>query len=155
MHNGDVPRPHRAGNGSATVGADGRSEVAGDRPPGRYPARRRSTKMLVIVLAAILIVGGLGWLGWAAWQHSHPAVSGRISRWKVQSDQKVRFTLTVDRRDAHQPATCRVIAQASSYENVGELNVAVPPTKADVVDIEKTMRTLHRATSVSLDQCRS
>ncbi len=110
--------------------------------------------MLVIVLAAILIAAGLGWLGWTAWQHAHPAVSGRISGWKVQSDQKVKFTLTVDRRDAHQPATCRVIAQASSYETVGDLKVAVPPTKEGVVDVEKTMRTLRRATSVSLDQCR-
>lgn len=108
--------------------------------------------MLAVVLA-MFVAAGLGLLGWTVLQQSGPAVSGRISVWEVRSDHKVSFTLTVDRQDPQDPGACRVIAQAKSHRTVGELTVRVPPSGDRSVDTSKTIRTLHRATSVSLDKC--
>lgn len=152
VQNGDVPASDQATGGSTPDSVPDHRSISADRLNRRYPPRRRSRWLLVLVLT-ILIAGGLSWLGWTAWHHSHPQVSGRISLWKVQSDRKADFTLTVDRRNSDMPAKCRVIAQATSYEHVGELTVAVPATKHRIVDVKKTIRTLHRATSVSLDKC--
>lgn len=152
VQNGGVPASDHATGGSASPAVPDPGSNPAERMQHRYPARRRSKWMLVVVLA-VLVAGGLGWLGWTAWHHSHPPVSGRVSLWKVRSDRKADFTLTVDRPDPSVPVKCRVIAQATSYEHVGDLTVAVPATKHGIVDVKKTMRTLHRATSVSLDKC--
>lgn len=120
--------------------------------PNRYP-RRRTPKLLIIILVGVVAAGGIGWLIWAALVHSDPAVSGDVHIWNVKSDEQVTFTLTVDRRDPSVPVACRVIAQAKNFETVGEKNVSVGPTTAKVVDVQDSMRTLRRATSVSLSRC--
>jgi hypothetical protein len=103
-------------------------------------------------VAAIAAVG-LVWLGWTAWVHSRPPVSGAIQTWEITTDTEVGFTLRIDRPDPTVPGTCRVIAQARNFETVGELNVTVGPGDSRLVDVQETMRTLRRATSVSLDRC--
>lgn len=96
---------------------------------------------------------GLGWLGWAAWGNSRPQVSGAVNSWTIDSDSELSFTLTVDRPDPSVPAACRVKAQAANYEVVGEREIRLDPGRHRLVDVTETMRTLRRATSVSLDEC--
>lgn len=151
VQNGTVPAADYASDGDIPDRAGGSATVPEDRLRHRYPRRR--TRWVLIATAAVVAVVGLGWLGWAAWQHSHPAVGGQISVWKVPSDHKVSFTLTVDRRDPKAAAACRVIAQASNHETVGERRIHVSESADSVVHLRQTMRTLHQAASVSLDRC--
>jgi hypothetical protein len=125
-----------------------RSEVA-----DRYPHPRRGPRLLGIIVLGLVAVIGLAWLVWAAWEHSRPAVSGEVHLWHIDSDSSVSFTLTVDRPDPSVPVSCRVIAQAENFETVGEKTITLGTTRASVVDITDHLRTLRRATSVSLSSC--
>ncbi|SDS25080.1 DUF4307 domain-containing protein [Microlunatus soli] len=122
------------------------------RPAGRYPQRRRR-RPLVIVAVAVVAAIGLGWLIWAAAVHSRPTVSGAIHVWKVASDSSVTFTLTVERPDPSVAATCRVIAQATNFETVGEKTITVGPGTDRLTDVHDSLRTIRRATSVSMSGC--
>ncbi len=109
--------------------------------------------MLAIVIAGVVAVVGLSWLVWAALAHSRPAVSGEVHLWQIASDSRVTFTLTVDRPDPSVPVNCRVIAQAEDFQTVGEKTISLGRTSATLVDVRDSMRTLRRATSVSLSRC--
>jgi hypothetical protein len=128
------------------------ASVSGARTVPRYPSRTRRRPLLIAVVAAIAAVG-IGWLLWAAYVHAQPAVSGAVHVWNVDSDQKVSFTLTVERRDPSVPSSCRVIAQATNFETVGEKTIGIGPARDTVVDVPTSMRTIRRATSVSVGQC--
>lgn len=119
---------------------------------GRYPTRRRR-RPLVIVAVSLVAAVGLGWLIWAAAVHSQPAVSGAVHVWKVASDSSVTFTLTVERPDPSVAATCRVIAQATNFETVGEKTINVAAGSNRLTDVHDSLRTIRRATSVSLSSC--
>ena len=67
----------------------------------------------LLLAIGIGVAVALGWLIWAALFHSRPAVAARVSAFTVVSDTVIDVTLTVDRRDPTQPATCRVLAQAA------------------------------------------
>ena len=121
------------------------------RAAARYP--RRSRRPLLIGVIAVIAAAGLGWLLWAAYAHANPAVSGDVHVWSVDSDQKVSFTLTVQRRDPSVPASCRVIAQAENFETVGEKTLNVGATRAELIDVTEQMKTIRLATSVSVSRC--
>lgn len=119
----------------------------------RYPprrGRRRLTFAACLLLAAV----GLGWLIWAATIGANPAVSGRITAFEVLSTTQTHATLLVQRPDPAVPATCLVVAQATNYERVAELNVDVPSGTEQIVMIDIQLRTFKQATSVWLDRCR-
>jgi hypothetical protein len=120
-------------------------------PSDRYPRRR--TRPLLILVVGVVAAVGIGWLLWTAAVHSQPPVSGEVRLWEVVSDDEVSFTLTVDRRDPSQPVSCRVTAQAPNHETVGDKTVEVGPADSRLVDVQDTVRTLRRATTVSLDRC--
>lgn len=107
------------------------------------------------MIAAIAVVAaiGIGWLIWAALVHSRPAVSGALHIWDIKSDDTVTFTLTVERPDPSVAATCRVLAQATNFETVGEKTISVPAGEDRLTDVRDSLRTIRRATSVSLDTC--
>jgi hypothetical protein len=117
----------------------------------RYP--RRTRRPLLIAVVAVVAAIGIGWLLWAAYEHARPAVGGDVHVFSIESDQKVTFTLTVQRRDPSVPASCRVIAQAGNFETVGEKTISVPGGKATLVDLPGELRTIRQATSVSVSQC--
>ena len=106
-----------------------------------------------VVVVSVIAAVGIGWLIWAAAAHARPAVSGDVHVWQVISDSEAGFTLTVDRRDPAVPVSCRVTATAPDHQTVGEKTIDVAPAETRLVDIRETMRTLRRATSVSLDRC--
>jgi hypothetical protein len=108
---------------------------------------------LLIIAIAIVVAGALGWLVWAALFHSRPAVTAQVSAYTVVSDTAIDVTLTVDRRDPAQPATCRVMAQAADFSPVGEQQVVVAPTTARVVNQKLTLVTLRRAVTATVEGC--
>ena len=133
------------------------ADVTVDQPQAgvvdRYPRRRRRPRVIGIVVLCLVAAVGLSWLLWAAWEQSRPAVSGEVRLWHIDSDSRVTFTVTVDRPDPSVPASCRVIAQAQNFETVGEKTLAVDATRASLVDVSDSMRTLRRATSISVSSC--
>lgn len=128
------------------------SESDAERLARRYP-RPAVPRWAWIPLAAVLAVVGGAWLLWTALYGANPAVAGRVSSFDVVSDHQVNVTLTVQRPDPSVPAVCTVIAQAVSYETVGQLPVEVAPSGRELQDITVQVKTLKRATSASLEGC--
>lgn len=134
------------------IGASGTMGAVSDLT-SRYGAprsHRRATIVAIVVLAAVFLT----WVGWVAWTRSHPAVVGQIQSFDVTSDREVSVTFRIDRRDPAQPVTCRVFAQAVTYDRVAELDVDVPAGTGRLTDTTVTLRTLKRATSASIEHCR-
>lgn len=120
---------------------------------GRYPVRRRRPRLLGFAVLGLVAAVGLVWLVWAALANARSDVSGQLRLWQIDSDSRATFTLTVDRPDPSVPVSCRVIAQAENFETVGEKTILLGRTRASLIDVHDSMRTLRRATSVSLSRC--
>jgi Domain of unknown function (DUF4307) len=108
-----------------------------------------------IGLVAMVAAVGMGWLVWAAYVYSTPQVDAQVASYVVEDDRSIAVTLTVERRDPSIPATCRVVAQASDFETVGELEVAVPPSENRLVNRDLSVVTLRRATTAVAKGCTS
>ena len=128
------------------------SDVVAERLRLRYPPPRVPRPVLVAVVAVGAAVG-LAWLIWSASFHSTPPVSAQVSAYTVLSDTEIAFTLTVDRPDPSRPVVCRVLAQAKDFSPVGELQVRVPGTSAQVVNLRETLVTLRPAVTATAKGC--
>ncbi len=122
------------------------------RIAARYPARRRWTGWVLGALAVVLIGG---WTLWAGLSQARPQIAGQVQSFEVTSDTDVRVVLRVDRADPSIPGVCTVITQAVNYQQVGEVEVQVPPGDTRLLDVPINVRTIARATSASLKGCRS
>lgn len=125
-----------------------------ERLARRYPPSR-TPRWLWIALAAILAVVGGTWMLWSAIYGANPAVSAKIVAFTVTSDQTVDVRLTTQRPDPAVPATCTVIAQAVTYDTVGQYPLELGPGTTTLEDHDITIRTIKRATSVSIQSCRA
>ena len=97
----------------------------------------------------------LGWLVRAALLHAEPAVSGQVAGFTVVSDTRITLTMTVQRRDPSEAATCRLLAQSTDFQPVAEQAVRVEPSAYAVANVDVTLTTLRRATTVSVRSCTS
>lgn len=117
----------------------------------RYPAPRvpHAVVVALIVLAAALAVG---WSVWTGLSHSNPPISAQVTGFQTRDDA-VEVNLVVQRPDPSLAARCFVVAQATNYEQVGEVWVDVPPSAEQRQDVQLTVRTFRRATTAKLDHC--
>lgn len=128
------------------------SETAALRLRRRYPPPRMPRPALVALVALGAAVA-MSWLVWAALFHARPAVVADVPAFVIHSDTSMSVTITVQRSDPSVAATCRVIAQATDFQPVAELEVAVPPSTTELVNIDVRLTTLRRATSASVSGC--
>jgi hypothetical protein len=147
--------PHSADRHSADRHSANRqrAEVA-ERLRRRYP-RSRLPRPVIMVGVGVLAAVGLGWLVWAGLVYATPQVSAQIASYVVKDDRTISIVLTVERRDPSIPATCRVVAQASDFETVGEVEVAVRPGQNTLTNLDTSIVTLRRATTAVAKGCTS
>ena len=103
---------------------------AAERLRRRYP-KSRVPRPMMVGLISVGVVIGLTWLVWTALLHSRPLAAGHIA---VVSDHLRQLGVGDHRRRTARsrrfPVTCRVLAQASDFQPVGEQQVplSLPPT---------------------------
>ncbi|MGV8846136.1 DUF4307 domain-containing protein [Tessaracoccus sp.] len=122
------------------------------RIAARYPSRR-PIDVLVFVVALAALLGAIAVVVVAGVQRANPPVAAMVRQFDVTSAQEIAVTLVVQRTDPTQAATCSLVAQAVSYEYVGELDITVPPGTETLTRIDLTIKTLKEATSVSVESC--
>ena len=125
---------------------------AAERLRRRYP-KPRMPRPLLVGLIGVGVVLALTWLVWTALLHSRPAVAAQVVSFRIDSDTSVSATISVDRRDPSLPATCRVLAQATDYQPVGEQQVPIAASTNRVVEADLMFTTLRRATAVVVKGC--
>lgn len=128
--------------------AEDRARIA-----SRYPRRKRSTP-IVIAAGTLATALGLVWLAWASLFHANPAIVGAVNWFSIASDDGVDAIVTVQRNSAEVTGVCTVIAQAVTFERVGETEVRIGAGEDLLSDHAIHIKTLKRATSVSVAQCR-
>ncbi|MFW6597288.1 DUF4307 domain-containing protein [Propionibacteriaceae bacterium Y2011] len=130
------------------------TSTTSERLARRYPPPRTSPRVAIgLVVAGAALA--LAWVVWAGLAMATPAVDAQVTRFEVLSDTEARFTATVQRHDTGVAARCRVIAQADNFERVGEVTIELAPGGSELTEVEQTMRTFRRATSLSVDRCSS
>ena len=122
------------------------------RIAARYPARR-PIDVLVGVVAVAALLGAITVVVLSGLVRANPPVAAMVRQFDVTSPQEIAVTLVVQRTDPTQAATCSLTAQAVNYEYVGELDVAIPPGTETLTRVALTMKTLKKATSVSVERC--
>jgi hypothetical protein len=125
---------------------------AAERLRRRYP-KPRVPRPLLVGLIGVGVVLALTWLIWTALRHSQPVAAARVQAFTISSDTSVSVTFTVQRRDPSIPVTCRVLAQASDFQPVGEQQVHVAASDHEVLDVNLVLTTLRRATTVVIKGC--
>ena len=125
---------------------------AAERLRRRYP-KSRMPRPLLLGLISVGVVIAMTWLVWTALLHSRPAVAAHIQAFEISSDTSVVVTLIVERPDPSVPATCRVMAQATDFQPVGEQQVPIAAGRDRVVDVNFVLTTLRRATTVVVRGC--
>jgi hypothetical protein len=122
------------------------------RIDARYPKPRRWP----VVVAGVVFAALLGtWTLWTAIAHSNPPVSAQVLAFEIVSDSEVKVTLHVDRPDPSVRGVCTVITQSTNFQQVGEVDATIEPGSERLQDYIITVRTIARATSASLQGCRS
>ena len=125
---------------------------AAERLRRRYP-KPRMPRPLLVGLIGVGVVLALTWLVWTALLHSRQAVAAQVVSFRIDSDTSVSATISVERRDPSLPATCRVLAQATDYQPVGEQQVPIAASTNRVVEADLMFTTLRRATAVVVKGC--
>jgi Domain of unknown function (DUF4307) len=118
----------------------------------RYRGPGRAHRAVALVAVVAMVVSGVGFLGWSVLFHSTPAVTSRLTAFRVVDDHEVTADIAVARESQFTEATCRIRAIAEDHSVVGEVNVPVvdgPEQRSMRVPI----RTERRATSVELVGC--
>ena len=129
-------------------------EAVAERLRRRYPRPRLPRPVLVVIVALGVVVAGL-WLVPTAWQQSHPPAAAEVTEFQFESDTKINITFRVDRSDPSIPVSCRLVAQASDLQVVGEQIVVVPPGDVRQIELNMTLITLRRAVSAEVRGCRA
>jgi HAMP domain-containing protein len=119
--------------------------------PDRYGTARPRRGPLVIVLA-VLVVGGL--TAWAVWATitSRPAIEATLTSYHVVSTHEIRVKVVAQFRPADVDGTCLVRASAQDHTVVGELNLTADELRA-ARGAWIPMRTERRATTAELVRC--
>jgi Domain of unknown function (DUF4307) len=130
----------------------GLSAADRERLRHRYPKPRVPRPLLIGIVVVVAAVS-LGWLVWAGLVHSNPTVSARVPSYTVVSDTRIDVTVTVDRPDPSIAVVCRISAQATDFQPVGEVNLPVQASADRVVDVTVSITTLRRATTAVVREC--
>lgn len=132
-----------------TTTADDRARIA-----ARYPAARSPHATWVVVACLLAAVLG-GWMTWAGLHGANKPVDADVHGFTVPSDTEARATLRVQRKDPARPVTCTVEATGDNFVKVGEREVAIAPGTDKITLAEVSLRTIHKATTVTVRGCRT
>jgi hypothetical protein len=118
----------------------------------RYGTPRRWSRLVIVVVAALLATAGVAWVIWAGLEQSNPAVSAQVRTFEVQNAHRTNVTLVIDRSDGD-AVRCSVYAQSQDHAVVGERTIEVPAGDPGTTTVPVAITTERRAVNGVLDSC--
>lgn len=125
--------------------------VSTDVMEARYGRSRRARgdRRIFVVLAAVLLVGLIGFLVWAAFG-AKPTIQGQVDSFKVVTNHSVSVAVTVTNPTGHR-AKCQVSATMPNGSSVGSKEIAVDGAATSAQDLE--IATVEPANGAIVDVC--
>lgn len=115
-----------------------------ERPTARYGQQRlsrRTRRILVIGLFALIVSVGVG-IALVAFQRLGAGeVKGELAGYQLLDDQTVEVTITVTRNDPFRPVVCIVRARSVDGSETGRREVLVVPSSQDSVQVRAIVKT--------------
>jgi hypothetical protein len=118
----------------------------------RYGKPPAWSRLIAVVIAALLVTAGVAWVIWAGLAHSSPPVSAQLRTYEVRNAHATDVTLVIERSDGD-AVVCRVYAQSENRTIVGERTIDVPAGDPGTTTVEATIETERRAVSGALESC--
>lgn len=123
------------------------------RPPERYgDVRPPWHRAVARLLAAAVVVAGLGWVVWAGLHHANRDVRWDEVGFSVVDDSRLDLTFDVI-KDPEASATCRLEALNVAYAVVGVAQVEVGPADGRTSRLSAPITTQERAVSAVVKHC--
>ncbi len=120
-----------------------------DERYGRNPKGKRRTLITVALLGATFVT----WLIWIALQHARPIANVTLVSFNIKSDREVLIRYEVNRRDAHLPLVCTLLARDFQTSIVGEVRDQIDAGGPRQVARNTTFPTRARAATVMVERC--
>ena len=115
-----------------------------ERPTSRYGRQRltrRSRRMIVVGLFALIVIVGVG-IALVAFQRLGTGdVKGELAGYRLLDDQTVEVTITVTRDDPSRPVVCIVRARSIDGSETGRREVLVAPSSQETVQVSAPVKT--------------
>lgn len=118
----------------------------------RYGKPPRWSRLIAVVVVALLATAGVTWVIWAGLAHSSPPVSAQLRTYEVRTAHETDVTLVIERSDGD-AVRCAVYAQSENRTIVGERTIVVPAGDPGTTTVEATIETERRAVSGALQSC--
>jgi hypothetical protein len=119
-----------------------------ERPTSRYGQQRlsrRSRRMLVIGLFALIVIVGVG-IALVAFQRLGSSdVKGELAGYRLLDDRTVEVTISVTRDDPSKPVVCIVRARSIDGSETGRREVLVSPSSQATVQVSAPVKTSRSA----------
>ena len=119
-----------------------------ERPTSRYGQQRlsrRSRRMLVIGLFALIVIVGVG-IALVAFQRLGSSdVKGELAGYRLLDDRTVEVTISVTRDDPSKPVGCIVRARSIDGSETGRREVLVSPSSQATVQVSALVKTSRSA----------
>lgn len=109
-----------------------------ERPATRYGRQRmpRRTRRLVVgVLAAVVVVAGVIIAIVGSQRLGSQEVEGELGAYRLIDDRTVEVTVSVTRKDPSRPAVCIVRARSKDGSETGRREILVPPSQQATVQV--------------------
>jgi Domain of unknown function (DUF4307) len=118
----------------------------------RYGTPPRWSRLIAVVVVALITIAGVAWVIWAGLAHSNPPVAAQLRTYDPRGQHAIEVTLVIDRSDGD-PVRCEVYAQGEGQAIVGERTIEVPAGDPGTKTVEAMIETERRAFSAVLRSC--
>lgn len=118
----------------------------------RYGTPPRWSRLIAVVVVALITIAGVAWVIWAGLAQSNPPVAAQLRTYDVRGPHAIEVTLVIDRSDGD-PVQCEIYAQSEDRTIVGESTIEVPAGNPGTKTVDATITTERRAVSGVLRSC--
>lgn len=125
-------------------------------PPARYgraPMTAVTRRRIVMALAGLTVLLGLGLAALGYQRFERNPVEGKGGAYQVLDDHTMSVTISVSRRDPSIPVVCIVRARTRDGGETGRREILVGPSEERTVEVSTTVKSYKRSFAADVYGC--